>query len=209
MLRQTPRSTPHVKSDRVVFDEASAHAILDEAPSCNIGFVVDGAPVVIPTIHWRIGDQLYFHGSHASRLAKILAAGRDLCVSVTLVDGLVLARSAFHHSMNYRSVVLFGTAREVLDDAEKIRAFAALMEKLTPGRQAHVRPANDKERAATKLLALTIGEGSVKARRGPPIDSEEDLSWPVWAGVLPLALTPGEPIIDALVPPGMTNGKPA
>jgi nitroimidazol reductase NimA-like FMN-containing flavoprotein (pyridoxamine 5'-phosphate oxidase superfamily) len=209
MLQQTPRSTPRVKSDRVEFSREAAFAILDEALICHVGFVGDGTPVVIPTIQWRIGDHLFFHGSHGSRMAQVMAAGQDICVTVTLIDGLVLARSAFHHSMNYRSVVLFGQARDVTDDAEKILAFDALMDKIAPGRRAHVRPPNEKERCATKLLALAIDEGAVKMRRGPPIDAADDLSWPVWAGVLPLALTPGKPIDDDLVLPGVIAGKPA
>jgi hypothetical protein len=204
MLKQTPRATPRIKSDRVSFDRAAANAILDEAPICHVGFVVKGAPMVIPTIHWRIGDRLFFHGSRGSRLA----AGQDLCVTVTLVDGLVLARSAFHHSMNYRSVILFGQAGEIVDDGEKTAAFDALMDKMTPGRRAHVRPPSDKERSATKLLSLAIDEGSVKIRRGPPVDAEDDMAWPVWAGVLPLALTQGRPITDERSLPGITAGKP-
>lgn len=208
MLKKTPRSTPRVKSDRTEFDSVSAYAILDEAYICHVGFIVDGAPVVIPTIHWRVGDQLYFHGSHGSRMAKAMADGADLCITVTLVDGLVLARSAFHHSMNYRSVVLFGSAREITDNAEKIPVFDALMEKLVKGRNAHVRAPNEKELTATKLLALSIDEGSVKSRKGPPIDSDDDMSWPVWAGVLPLAVTTGTPIDDDQLAPGQVNGKP-
>ncbi|HXP95649.1 MAG TPA: pyridoxamine 5'-phosphate oxidase family protein [Telmatospirillum sp.] len=208
MLKKTPRTAPRVKADRVDFDETAAYAILDEALCCHVGFICDGSPMVIPTIPWRVGDQLYFHGSHGSRLAKVMASGQSLCVTTTLVDGLVLARSAFHHSMNYRSVVLFGQAREVDDDAEKARAFDALVDKIVPGRRPHVRPPNARELAATKLLVLTIDEGSVKMRQGPPIDSEDDLSWPVWAGVLPLALTAAAPVSDDHVPAGVTNGKP-
>lgn len=196
MLKQGPLSAPHSKVDRVNFDRTAAHEILDEALICHIGFIANGSPVVIPTIHWRIGDQLYFHGSHGSRMGQTMAAGHAICVTVTLLDGLVLARSAFHHSMNYRSVVLFGKAREIEDPGDKARAFDALMAKMTPDRCAAIRPANAKELAATKLLALTIDEGSVKLRRGPPIDAAEDMSWPVWAGVVPLALIPGEPVAD-------------
>ena len=209
MLHKTSRSTPRSKPGRVQFDAETAYAILDEALNCAVGFVDDGLPVVIPTLHWRVGDRLYFHGSPGSRLARVMAAGRDLCVTVTLVDGVVLARSAMHHSLNYRSVVLFGTARAVTDDDEKTRVLEALMDKFAPGRRAHVRPPSAKESTATKLLAMTIDEGSVKARSGPPVDAESDMTRPVWAGVLPLALTAGEAIADDGVPPGLTTGKPA
>jgi nitroimidazol reductase NimA-like FMN-containing flavoprotein (pyridoxamine 5'-phosphate oxidase superfamily) len=208
MLKKTSRTTPAIKAERVQFDRDLAYAILDEALICHVGFTLDGQPMVIPMIGWRIGDQLYFHGSRASRLGKAMAAGSALCVTATLLDGLVLARSAFHHSMNYRSVVLLGEAREVDDDEEKIRAFHALIHKVAPGREAHARPANAKERAATRLVALGIDEGSVKMRQGPPIDSEEDMAWPVWAGVLPLRLSAGEPIADTSLAPGQVNGMP-
>ncbi|MDR3435663.1 pyridoxamine 5'-phosphate oxidase family protein [Telmatospirillum sp.] len=209
MLQKTPRSTPRVKADRVVFDRDLANSILDEALICHVGFVGDHAPIVIPTIHWRLSDRLFFHGSRGGRLNGVMAAGQDLCVTVTLVDGLVLARSAFHHSMNYRSVVLFGQAVEVDDGTEKKRAFDALMEKMAPGRSPHVRPPNDKELAATRLLAMTIDEGSVKVRSGPPIDSPDDLSWPVWAGVLPLSLAIGHPIADDQMTVEISAGRPA
>lgn len=194
MLQKSARATPHMKADRVSFDREAAYRILDEALTCSVAFVEGGAPVVIPTIHWRLGDRLYFHGSRASRLGQTMAGGQALCVSVTLVDGLVLARSAFHHSMNYRSVVLFGLAAEVTEPKQKRAAFDVLLEKIAPGRKDAVRPVNDKELAATRLLALPIVEGSVKTRQGPPVDAEADLAWPVWAGVVPLSLIRGEPV---------------
>ncbi len=209
MLRQSQRSTPRVKAGRASLDRAAANAILDEAPLCHVGFGTAEGPVVIPTIHWRVGEQLFFHGSPGSRLAQVMAEGRDLCVTVTLLDGLVLARSAFAHSMNYRSVVLFGQARVVTDRAEKHAAFDALMEKLAPGRAALLRPTSAKEYAATQLLAFPIEEGSVKSRRGPPIDVAGDESAAIWAGVLPLALTAGPPEADALTQPGQTLGFPS
>ncbi|HVI49618.1 MAG TPA: pyridoxamine 5'-phosphate oxidase family protein [Candidatus Sulfotelmatobacter sp.] len=208
MLQNTARTAPRTKSDRMSYDRDVAYEILDQALVCHVGFVTDGTPVVIPTIHWRVGDHLYFHGSHGSRMAKTMAAGQDLCVTVTLLDGLVMARSAFNHSMNFRSVVLFGQAEEISDFAEKSAIFDALMEKVAPGRLPHLRPMHDKEVNATKLLSLTIDEGSVKSRKGPPGDPEEDRSWPVWAGVLPLSQTAGEPVVDVHVPPGVTAGKP-
>jgi uncharacterized protein len=208
MLIKTPRSTPRAKPDRVVYDRSAAYAILDEALVCHVGVVVDDAPVVMPTTHWRIGDRLYFHGAHASRLAKAMASGAPLSVTVTLVDGVVLARSAVRHSMNYRSVVLFGAAKEVSDPEVKATAFAALIEKLVPGRAAHVRPTNAKELAATKLLEFKIDEGSVKARSGPPAELEGDLSWPVWAGVAPVVTRRGTPEPDAHWVAGTIVGQP-
>lgn len=208
MLTKTARTTPKIKSDRISFDREAANAILDEAMICHVAFADDEGPVVLPTIHWRIGQTLYFHGSHASRMSQALASGQSLCVTATLLDGLVMARSAFWHTMNFRSVVLFGQGSEVKDLEEKTRAFEALMEKVAPGRQPHLRPTTQKELVATKLIAMAIAEGSVKCRQGPPGDAEGDESWPVWAGVLPLSLQAGEPIAEDRVPPGMVTGRP-
>ena len=182
-------------SERGRYDAETIHAILDEALMCHVGFVVDGAPVVIPTIHWRDGDTLYFHGSAASRMLRSLKNGVDACVTVTLLDGLVLARSAFHHSMNYRSVVVFGNAREVGED-EKVRALESLVEHVVRGRSKDIRQPNQKELRQTLVLAMPIDEASAKIRTGGPVDDEEDYAMPIWAGVLPLTLTPGEPIAD-------------
>jgi len=182
---------------RGVYDFETIHAILDEALICHVGFVVDGAPVVIPTIHWRQGDTLYFHGSAASRMLRSLKNGVEACVTVTLLDGLVLARSAFHHSMNYRSVVVFGTAREVTDREEKLRALDALVEHVVKGRSKEVRASNEIELKQTLVLAMPIEEASAKIRTGGPVDDEEDYARPVWAGVLPMRLTPGEALPDA------------
>jgi uncharacterized protein len=178
------------------YDRATIDAVLDEALICHVGFVVEGNPVVIPTIHWRDGDTLYFHGSAASRMLRSLKNGVDACVTVTLLDGLVLARSAFHHSMNYRSVVVFGKAREVTDAAEKVQALDALVEHVVRGRAAEVRAPNEPELRQTLVLAMPLSEASAKIRTGGPVDDEEDYALPVWAGVLPLTLTPGEPIPD-------------
>ena len=208
MLIKTPRSTPRAKPDRVVYDRAAAYAILDEALVCHVGMVVDGAAVVMPTTHWRMNDRLYFHGGQASRLANAMASGSPLSVTATLVDGVVLARSALRHSMNYRSVVLFGVAKEVSDPHVKATAFVALIEKLVPGRAAHVRPTTAKELAAVKVLEFEIGEGSVKSRSGPPAELEKDLSWPVWAGVVPVANCRGTPEPDAHWAAGTIVGKP-
>lgn len=181
---------------RGAYDRDTIHAILDEALLCHVGFVVDGAPVVIPTIHWRDGDTLYIHGSAASRMLRTLKDGVEACVTVTLLDGLVLARSAFHHSMNYRSVVVFGRAKLVESDEEKLRALDTLVEHVIHGRSKEVRPPNGVELKQTMVLALPIEEASAKIRTGGPVDDDEDYALPVWAGVLPVSLTPGEPVVD-------------
>ena len=186
------------------YDRDTIHAILDEALVCHVGFVVEGAPVVIPTIQWREGDTLYVHGSAASRMLRALKGGVDVCVTVTLIDGLVLARSAFHHSMNYRSVVVFGKAREV-DGEEKLRALDSLVEHVMRGRSRDVRPPNEIELRATTVLALPLDEASAKIRTGGPVDDEEDYALPIWAGVVPLKLTRGEPVADD----GVTAELPA
>jgi len=193
---KTPRTTLRRIPDRGTYDRAAVHAILDEALVCHLGFVVDGQPFVIPTFFVREGDVLYVHGAAASRALKVLASGGPACVTVTLLDGLVLARSAFHHSMNYRSVVVLGATREVLDHEEKQRVLAAFVEKVSAGRSAEARPANDKELAATRLLAMDIVEASAKVRTGPPKDDEEDADIPIWAGVVPLRPVAGPPVPD-------------
>jgi uncharacterized protein len=193
---QTKRTTVRRLADRAVYDRAAIHAILDEALLCHVGFVVDGAPFVIPTIHVRVGDTLYFHGSAASRMLRSLRDGVDACVTVTLLDGLVLARSAFHHSMNYRSVVVFGKGREVIDAGEKRAALDALVEHVVPGRAAIVRAPNEIEMKQTLVIAIPLAEASAKVRTGPPLDDEEDYALDVWAGVIPMALVKGEPVED-------------
>jgi nitroimidazol reductase NimA-like FMN-containing flavoprotein (pyridoxamine 5'-phosphate oxidase superfamily) len=194
-LPTTERTRVRRLAERGHYETETIHAILDEALICHVGFVVDNQPVVIPTIHWRDGDMLYFHGSAASRMLRSLRDGVDACVTVTLLDGLVLARSAFHHSMNYRSVVVFGKAREVRED-EKVRVLDSLVEHVVRGRSKEVRAPNLKELRQTLVLALPIDEASAKIRTGGPVDDEEDYALPVWAGVLPLTLTPGEPVAD-------------
>ncbi len=202
---KTERTTVRRLPKRGIYDAPAIHAILDEGLICHVGFIADGAPVVIPTIHWRDGDMLYFHGSAASRMLRSLKNGIEACVTVTLLDGLVLARSAFHHSMNYRSAVVFGTAHEVTDRDEKLRALDILVEHVVRGRSAEIRPPNEKELRQTLVLAMKIEEGSAKVRTGGPIDDEEDYALPVWAGVLPLTLTPGTAIPDT----GVTSPVPA
>jgi uncharacterized protein len=201
-LIPTPRTTLKRLPARGRFDRATVDAILDEGLVCHVGFVVDGQPFVIPTIHARVGDVLYVHGSAASRMLKTLRDGVPVALTVTLVDGLVLARSAFHHSINYRSVVVLGRATAVEDPREKWDALEAIVEHVARGRWAEVREPNDKEMAATLVLRLPIDEASAKVRTGPPIDDEEDYALPVWAGVLPLSIVPGAPIADPKLPEG-------
>jgi nitroimidazol reductase NimA-like FMN-containing flavoprotein (pyridoxamine 5'-phosphate oxidase superfamily) len=170
---------------------------------CHVGFVDEGQPFVIPTGYARIGDRLVIHGSAASRMLKALAAGSPACVTVTILDGLVLARSTFHHSMNYRSVVVLGRAAEITDPEEKRRALDAIVEHIVPGRAPHVRGASENELRATRVFAFALDEASAKVRSGPPKDDEEDYALPAWAGVLPLRLAPDPPVADPELPPGV------
>lgn len=195
----TDRASVRRLPQRGSYDRALVYQILDEGFVCHVGFVADGQPFVIPTAYGRVGDTLYLHGAKASRMLKALAAGAQACVTVTLVDGLVLARSAFHHSMNYRSVVVFGRASAVEDPREKLDAMRAFSEHLIPGRWSEVRQPNERELAATLVLALPLAEVSAKVRAGAPVDDEEDLTLPVWAGELPLRLVAREPVRDPLV----------
>jgi len=185
------------EADRAVYDREAAYKILDEGFICHVGFVVDGQPFVIPTGYGRVGDDLYIHGSAASRMLRNLDQGVAVCVTVTLVDGLVLARSIFNHSMNYRSVVVLGTAVAVQDPVEKLEALRLLSEHILPGRWAESRQPNEKEIKATLVMRLPITEFSAKVRQGPPIDDEADYAFPTWAGVIPLSMVPGEPVDDA------------
>lgn len=181
---------------RGVYDRETVYRILDEAFLCHIGFVVDGQPFVIPTSFGRKGSNLYIHGSAASRMLRHLKGGAPACFTVTLLDGLVLARSVFNHSMNYRSVVIVGKATLVEDGEEKLEALRTLSEHILPGRWDDARQPNDRELKQTSVLRMPIEEFSAKVRTGPPIDDEEDLSFPTWAGVLPLEMKAGKPIED-------------
>lgn len=181
---------------RGLYDRRTIYQILDEGLVCHVGFVVNGRPVVIPTLYGRAGNNLYLHGSAASRMLTTLSAGVDVCITITLIDGLVLARSAFHHSMNYRSVVVFGRASVVRDAAKKMRALRLFSERLVPGRWKEARMPNAQEMKATLVLSVPLDEASAKVRTGPPLDDEADYSLPVWAGVLPLRLVPGTPVAD-------------
>jgi nitroimidazol reductase NimA-like FMN-containing flavoprotein (pyridoxamine 5'-phosphate oxidase superfamily) len=193
---QTPRTTLRRLPARGAYDRDTINAILDEAYICHVGFIADGQPFVIPTIHARVGDTLYLHGSAASRMLRSLRNGIDACVTVTLLDGLVLARSAFHHSMNYRSVVVLGKAGEITDRDEKLRALDAIVDHVVLGRSKIARAPNESEIRQTMVLSLPLTEASAKIRTGPPIDDEEDYALDIWAGVIPISLTKGEPIED-------------
>jgi uncharacterized protein len=194
-VRRNPKRGRH--------DRATIDAIVDEALVAHVAFVHDGRPAVIPTLLARIGDEIYLHGSSASRAVRALQAGAEACLEVTHVDGIVLARSAFHHSINYRSAIVYGTLRSVDDAAERTRALEAFTEKLIPGRWAHVRWPTAQELKGTAVLALPIVEGSAKVRTGPPVDDEEDYALDTWAGVVPLQLVAGEPQPDPRLRPGI------
>jgi uncharacterized protein len=185
------------------YDSSVIHAILDEGLICHVGFVVDGQPFVIPTAYGRIEDKIYIHGSPMSRMLRSLQQGIEVCITVTLLDGLVLARSAFHHSMNYRSVVIFGTATAIDSPAEKMTALKAFTNHVLPDRWSEVRPATDKEVAGTLVLALSLSEASAKIRTGPPVDDEADYALPIWAGELPLRIVADRPIDDPKLPAGI------
>jgi len=196
-LPRTRRTTLKRLPQRGSFERQQINEILDEGFICHVGFVVNGEPVVIPTGYARAGDELVIHGSQASRMLRQLGQGIDVCVTVTLIDGLVLARSAFHHSMNYRSVVVFGRARVIEGREEKMSALTALSEHMIPGRWDEVRAPNDRELQLTTVLSIRLTEASAKVRTGPPVDDEEDYDLPVWAGVIPLQMSANEPIADS------------
>ena len=188
---------------RGVYEIGTIHAVLDATPMCHIGHIIDGRPVVIPTFHWRHENEVFFHGSSASRMIRAGARGGEICLTATVIDGFVLARSAFHHSANYRSVMCFGVPRLVDEQAEKLAAMEGFVNRLFPGRWGALRPVNAQEIKATSILALDISEASAKVRTGPPGDDEEDLTWPVWAGIVPVSLAMGGPQPDAHVTEGL------
>jgi nitroimidazol reductase NimA-like FMN-containing flavoprotein (pyridoxamine 5'-phosphate oxidase superfamily) len=199
-LPQTPRTTLKRLPKRGSYERELINSILDEGFICHVGFVLEGKPFVIPTGYARVGDSLVIHGSQASRMLRVLGEGIDVCVTVTLIDGLVLARSAFHHSMNYRSVVVFGRATVVDDPDEKAAALRALSEHMIPGRWDDVREPNEREMQQTTVLSLPLTEASAKVRTGPPLDDEEDYDLAVWAGVIPLQLDAKAPVADERLP---------
>jgi nitroimidazol reductase NimA-like FMN-containing flavoprotein (pyridoxamine 5'-phosphate oxidase superfamily) len=198
----TPRTRLVREPDRAVYDREAAYQILDEGFLCHVGFAVDGQPFVIPTSYGRKDDNLLIHGSAASRMLRQLKDGIPVCVTVTLLDGLVLARSIFNHSMNYRSVVVLGKATLVDQPEEKLEALRLLSEHIIPGRWADVRQPNERELKATSVLKVPIEEFSAKVRKGPVVDDEEDYSFPTWAGIIPLETRVGTPIDDASLLPG-------
>lgn len=197
------RSRVRRHPERGVYEREAIHAILDEALICHLAYVVEGEPRVIPTIHARVGDTLYVHGSNASRTLRAAKGGAPVAVEVTLLDGLVLARSAFNHSMNYRSVIAYGRAREVVDPEEKWAAQRALVDQVARGRSADARMPNQRELDQTTILAIDLDEASAKVRTGPPKDDEDDVALPIWAGVLPLRTVPGEPEPAPDLPEGL------
>lgn len=202
-LLETDRTKLKRLPKRGHFDRETVYGILDEGFICHVGFAPEGQPFVIPTGYARVDDKLYIHGSQASRMLRKLSGGLDACVTVTIIDGLVLARSAFHHSMNYRSVVIFGRATIVEDREEKMKALLALSEHIIRGRWAEVREPTEQEMVMTTVLELPLVEASAKIRTGPPLDDEEDYAMNVWAGVIPLKLEAGEPIKDPRLPEGI------
>src|ERR1700689_868413 len=199
----TARTRVVREAERAAYDRETVYSILDEGFLCHVGFAVDGQPFVIPTSYGRVNGNLYIHGSAASRMLRQMKEGVAVCVTVTLLDGLVLARSIFNHSMNYRSVVILGTARAVNDPNEKLEALLLLSEHILQGRLAESRQPNEKELKATLVMRLPIEEFSAKVGQGPVVDDEEDYAFPTWAGVIPLTLVAGEPIDDARLMPGV------
>ena len=195
----TPRTRVVREPQRAVYDRDVLNRILDEGFICHVGFAVDGQPFVIPTSYGRHEDILYIHGSAASRMLRNVSGGIPVCVTVTLLDGLVLARSIFNHSMNYRSVVVLGTGTGIEDPEEKLAALRLLSEHIVPGRWEEARQPNEKELKATTIIRVPIREFSAKVREGPVVDDEEDYAFPVWAGLLPLKIVPGDPIRDSRV----------
>ncbi|HTR36270.1 MAG TPA: pyridoxamine 5'-phosphate oxidase family protein [Bryobacteraceae bacterium] len=199
----TPRTQVKRRPTRGVYDKAQVHSILDQGFVCHLGFVVDGQPYVIPTGYARSGEVIYIHGSPASRMIRSASQQFDICLTVTLVDGFVLARSVFHHSMNYRSVVVLGRASVVNDPQEKVEALRCFTNHIAPGRWDEARQPTESELKATTVLSLPLEEVSAKIRTGPPVDDEEDFAVPVWAGVVPIRTELGEPIPDQRLLPGV------
>jgi uncharacterized protein len=204
-LAITDRATLRRKKERGTYDRAVVHGVLDEGLLCHVGFSVDGSTFVMPMAYARVGEMLYLHGATGNRMLRRLADGADVCISVTLLDALVLARSAFHHSMNFRSVMLFGTAQPVRDDDEKHRAMVALLEHVAPGRSAQTRLPTAEELRATLMVRVPIREGSAKVRTGGPIEEPSDMGSAVWAGQVPLRQVAGTAIPDGDVPSGVAT----
>lgn len=190
---------------RAHYDRETVHAILDAGLLCHVGYEIDGQPYVTPTCYWRRGERVYWHGSSASRMLRRLEAGVPVCFTVSLLDGLVLARSGFHSSINYRSIMAFGVAEKVTGEAEILAALEAFQERLTPGRWAELRPVTEQELKATTVMALELEEVAAKVRPGPPSDDEADYDLPVWAGVVPIRYQVGAPEDDPRLKPGIAQ----
>ena len=203
-LLKTERSRVKRLHERGSYDFDAIASILDAGFLCHVGYVIDGKPYVTPTSYWREDDEVYWHGSSASRMLRTLQGDAQACLTVSHIDGLVLARSAFHHSINYRSVMLFGTAHKVEDDAAKEKALENFVERMYPGRWKELRPANAQELKATMVLHMKIEEGAAKLRKGPPVDDEEDYGWPAWAGVVPVKMVAGKAIDDGRLVAGVS-----
>tara|TARA_B100000674_G_scaffold498535_1_gene537452 strand:+ start:6040 stop:6666 length:627 start_codon:yes stop_codon:yes gene_type:complete len=200
---------PHTKvvrgPNRASYDREQIHGIIDDALICHVGTVIDGRPVMIPTAHWRVGERIYIHGASKNRILAAIADGAEACLCITLLDGLVMARSAFHHSANYRSVIIYGKGTLVADDAGKMEHSRLFTEKLEPGRWKQIRHPNKQELKATMFLGFDLNEVSAKVRAGDPVDDEEDYDLDVWAGVLPCATVWGAPIDDTRLKPGIVR----
>lgn len=195
MTAPTGRTRLRRAHERGHYDHETIHTILDATPQCFVGYTIDGAPYVTPTLHWREGNHVYWHGSSASRALRA-STNAEVCLTVSIMDGFVLARSGFHHSVNSRSVMLFGTAEKVTDQAEKEARLTSFLDGLFPGRAATLRPNTAQELKATTILRLEIGEASAKIRSGGPVDDEEDYALPIWAGVIPLTTSAAPPVAD-------------
>ena len=204
-FKPTARTRLKRAHERAHFDRATVYAVLDAGILCHVGYAIDGQPFVTPTLHWREGDRVYIHGSSASRMVRHLEAGNPCCLTVTHMDGLVMARSAMHHSVNYRSVMVLGCMEKVDDAAHKMASLQAVVDRVCPGRWDDIRPPNDQEFKATTVLGMDIEEVSAKVRTGPPIDDDEDYALSCWAGVVPTAIEMGTPIDDAKLTPGIAT----
>ncbi len=202
-FKPTRRTKIKRLNKRAHYDRNTAYGILDAGLVCHVGYVFEGSPYVTATSYWREGDRVYWHGSSASRMLRTVGGAIPVCVTVSLIDGLVMARSGFHHSINYRTVMMFGEAFQVTDPEEKLSTLESFTERLFPGRWAELRPVTAKELKATTVLGLDIDEAVAKVRIGPPVDDEEDYGLDVWAGVLPLKVVAGRPIADPRLKPGV------